>query len=657
MAAENTSSEAHHLFRNLYLAQPLSFDVLSSAAIAHTAESSLPIQQAPHLATALSENFIEQQNRHFESFPERPTHWMQAQAQDSPWKQIHTDLSRAPRTHSPFNYDINPPTDPSPPLQDSRLSTYLAPTSAFTNLTKMDPPMYEQHSAYSFEEPFKSLGGGSDFFDTIKPEHPSLSPLSSLASMEIDTGSPPYGSNSSYGIPLDTTRPPPPEQMEDTTGEPYARLIYRALKGAPGHRMVLKDIYNWFEMYTDKARDPKSRGWQNSIRHNLSMNGVRFSHLTLDFLTDDSRRSRKLNKLRPPRTGSVTTFGFLSLLLLQPAMFNQRRDTVSRVDTRKLQELMQPSIDNDLEPRVDELRAASTIVIAEARATPTTAFQPRFIVPKTVRKSHRRTGHLLWMNSLVVSERTLALNMDCLILRQRFCMTRLLFMDFTAWVAQSRMLVLMLLRSHRRQRWAVGRSPSKKLTTSRTSRAVRIKASEQRSSATGLPNTPITTSWTPFKWIGATTTCSKICNRWTQCLLLVTGVAKAPRRHDWSSENPWTPCLLHSKTLRFTQSKSHLYLYKKAERVVAKTWCDSIWEGRHPGMTVERDSTLGGCSPSVKWIYVSVLVLVLVRSTCMSWLLDFRPDQCISGGIEERRRWNTPGSSMWLMRFCTLRDR
>ena len=58
------------------------------------------------------------------------------------------------------------------------------------------------------------------------------------------------------------------------SSEPYAQLIYRALKSAPEHKMVLKEIYEWFEKNTDKATDPSSKGWQNSIRHNLSMNGV-----------------------------------------------------------------------------------------------------------------------------------------------------------------------------------------------------------------------------------------------------------------------------------------------------------------------------------------------------------------------------------------------
>lgn len=56
--------------------------------------------------------------------------------------------------------------------------------------------------------------------------------------------------------------------------EPYAQLIYRALKSVAGNAMVLKEIYEWFEKNTDKAKDPFSKGWQNSIRHNLSMNGV-----------------------------------------------------------------------------------------------------------------------------------------------------------------------------------------------------------------------------------------------------------------------------------------------------------------------------------------------------------------------------------------------
>lgn len=61
------------------------------------------------------------------------------------------------------------------------------------------------------------------------------------------------------------------EMIDD---KPYARLIYDALMQAPDHRMMLRDIYEWFRKNTTKAQDNATNGWQNSIRHNLSMNKV-----------------------------------------------------------------------------------------------------------------------------------------------------------------------------------------------------------------------------------------------------------------------------------------------------------------------------------------------------------------------------------------------
>lgn len=55
--------------------------------------------------------------------------------------------------------------------------------------------------------------------------------------------------------------------------EPYAQLIYRAFMSRPNRSMTLQEIYQWFRENTDKAKS-EGKGWQNSIRHNLSMNGV-----------------------------------------------------------------------------------------------------------------------------------------------------------------------------------------------------------------------------------------------------------------------------------------------------------------------------------------------------------------------------------------------
>ncbi|KAI9850011.1 MAG: hypothetical protein M1838_006184 [Thelocarpon superellum] len=66
--------------------------------------------------------------------------------------------------------------------------------------------------------------------------------------------------------------PRPGPRRERDSGTPYAQLIWQALMEAPGHRLVLREIYDWFLRNTDKGKHPSKKGWQNSIRHNLSMN-------------------------------------------------------------------------------------------------------------------------------------------------------------------------------------------------------------------------------------------------------------------------------------------------------------------------------------------------------------------------------------------------
>lgn len=62
---------------------------------------------------------------------------------------------------------------------------------------------------------------------------------------------------------------------QDASAEsPYSKLIFDALMSTQEKMMPLQEIYAWFEKNTSKGKD-KNKGWQNSIRHNLSMNAVR----------------------------------------------------------------------------------------------------------------------------------------------------------------------------------------------------------------------------------------------------------------------------------------------------------------------------------------------------------------------------------------------
>jgi hypothetical protein len=103
-----------------------------------------------------------------------------------------------------------------------------------------------------------------------------------LEDHESDFGSP-YGSPASTRCstpfddlpsPMVTRRDMKVDDGAIDKEQPYAQLIYRALMDAPGNTMILKEIYQWFKDNTDKAADKETKGWQNSIRHNLSMNGV-----------------------------------------------------------------------------------------------------------------------------------------------------------------------------------------------------------------------------------------------------------------------------------------------------------------------------------------------------------------------------------------------
>lgn len=172
---------------------------------------------------------------------------------------------------SPLNYDFRPTNGHSGFTQTTSVQRHFLPL----------PNVQEQQLPW----------GDSTVADTMNEVliDPRAKPLNGFAFDAADSSGPPIYSTATNMHPTEQPMKRFYRDVEDALtvdsyetdsesakGEPpYAKLIYNALMDAPEHKLVLRDIYTWISDNTDKAKDPAFKGWQNSVRHNLSMNGVR----------------------------------------------------------------------------------------------------------------------------------------------------------------------------------------------------------------------------------------------------------------------------------------------------------------------------------------------------------------------------------------------
>jgi inhibitor of KinA sporulation pathway (predicted exonuclease) len=164
--------------------------------------------------------------------------------------------------HSPTRTFANVPRTPWNGPYDSR---------TVNDSMQMTLPIYEQHSNLAqshggvFTAPRIEQRGRIEEYtmlDTMNHTQTSCSPSSTCSDGDEQ------GSHEQQMMDVGTD--------DQNTDGPYAKLIYRALMSAPNHSMVLQEIYRWFRENTSKGSS-ESKGWMNSIRHNLSMNAVRLS--------------------------------------------------------------------------------------------------------------------------------------------------------------------------------------------------------------------------------------------------------------------------------------------------------------------------------------------------------------------------------------------
>ncbi|KAI8145292.1 the forkhead domain of the adipocyte transcription factor Freac-11, partial [Fennellomyces sp. T-0311] len=52
----------------------------------------------------------------------------------------------------------------------------------------------------------------------------------------------------------------------------YASLIAQAILTSPEQRLTLREIYEWIQTRYPNLYEANETGWQNTIRHNLSLN-------------------------------------------------------------------------------------------------------------------------------------------------------------------------------------------------------------------------------------------------------------------------------------------------------------------------------------------------------------------------------------------------
>lgn len=191
--------------------------------------------------------------------------------------QITSVLSSCPTFQEPAPHDggyLAPQQSPYPLYWPTSFHGLLSGTSSLYLGGAVNPQQLQAHMLSTRRSASPAPAFSYAHMQSVSPYQPSAQ----LAQQPDATWQAmPSGLSSGSGSPSpnEMAFDPNVAQPDDDTRElPYNELLFQCLMESEHKEMPLKEIYQWFVERTEKRWSPNQKGWQNSIRHNLSMNVV-----------------------------------------------------------------------------------------------------------------------------------------------------------------------------------------------------------------------------------------------------------------------------------------------------------------------------------------------------------------------------------------------